>query len=256
VSEILKGVNRRIDEHLGITDLGKRPAYAHKSSWKRVADAPVDWSWLVAIVARRIESNWDHRRAAGKRLNWRNSERDDASPASRGEKELEQRIATTCGATWTHRVPTCSGVNTDGGKKRSVDLAHFDGRRLELIELELGAHHVLHAAIEVLICGALYWFSRTYREPLGYAEATNPFVFAPSKVSLKVLAPTRYYEGSSIVSLKAMEDGLCKGLRHLPTSRYEIDFSFEKLPSDLSFDDTPADELCRRAIAGRTRVVG
>lgn len=257
MGSILRGINDLVDQHLGITHIGKTPHHKHKESWMHLGKTgtpPVDWPELVAAMADRIEANWDGKKCRGGR-NWRSEKQPHVSADNTGEKVLEKGIQEYCGPEWTNQVPICSGVNDANDGKRSVDLAHLDGDRLELIELKITSDTPLYAAIEVLIYGLVYCFSRTHRDQLGYTLARNPVVFTPSKVELKVLAPTNFYGSGNEITLRAIEEGISTGLAQLPMDGYGLTFAFEQFEPKPVLPNPGSKAASRAAIDERVRVL-
>lgn len=256
---ILDGVDAWVDDALKIGNVGMAPHYSHKESWLGLYRMEVDWPWLVSAMASQIEENWNKHRAKAPKgspsRNWRNVPQPYRAESNRSqEKRLEKEIARLKG--WVNQVPTCSGVNGSGERKRSVDLARMVGTELELIELKVKSNTPLHAAIEVLIYGLLYRFSRKNREELGYTSEDNPLVFKPERVALKVLAPAGYYpdDRDGLAALRRLEDGVAAGLAGLDTPGCRFVFSFECFDPKEAFPITP--QSCRAALERRRRVGG
>lgn len=258
MASILAGIDKLVDEALGITDVGREePHYQYKESWIRLIrqdGAPEKWRELVRKIASQIESNWDRKRSRG-RQNWRHKKQLMIAEKNKSpEKRLEKRIAQFMDSSWSNQVPVCSGVNDGADGKRSVDLARFDGSELELIELKVESHTALYAAIEIPIYGLVYRFSRRHRKALGYTREENPLVFEPSWVALRVLAPAGYYCGNP-VGFKGVEEGIQAGLAALSADDYRLTFCFER------FDDTDTskglftESVCKEVIARRGPVV-
>lgn len=111
---------------------------------------------------------------------------------------MERTIAGLGLEGWANHVPSASGLmgNPWADKQRAIDLVgHRDGEAYDFIELKVVRKKTsdtpLHAAIEILIHGALYVFSRLYIEELGYdrREEEGKELLQATKVNLCVLAP-------------------------------------------------------------------
>src|SRR5579859_421354 len=224
---ILSGIDPLVDTALGVADVGEgQPHYQHRESWDRLAKlqgVPDRWPDLVSRMSSLIENNWDGRASRGLQ-NWRHSqERTIAKANASLEKCIEKGVVNVAGSAWTNQVPICSGVNDGRDGKRCVDLALLNGEDLELVELKVNSNTPLFAAVEVLIYGLVYRFSRRHRDTLGYTPRKNPLVFNVTRVALKVLAPGDYY-GDRLGALKGIEDGIGIGLAALTDEGYRTTF--------------------------------
>lgn len=95
---------------------------------------------------------------------------------------------------------------------RNVDLAHRDRPgEYSLYKLKVGVDTPLYAAIEILVRGLVYLFTRLHMNELGYDPKAKELLAAQT-VHLRVLAPTVFYAG---VDLAWLEESLDGGLTHL-----------------------------------------
>ncbi|MBA3454215.1 MAG: hypothetical protein H0T42_14060 [Deltaproteobacteria bacterium] len=254
---ILDGVDDLIDEALQVSNVGAAPHYKHKTSWNAVASrtALVDWHRLLERAAQRIQNNWDGEACRGKE-NWRFTRNPTIDPENTSpEKRIEKGIVVHCGDSWANQVPTCSGVNNGNERHRCIDLAFMEGARVELIELkDTAGNNPLFTAIEVLIYGLVYRFSRVNRRALGYSETNNPLMFAPDHIELKVLAPTEYYRKYDASGLAGLESGIKTGLGKLLLDGYGLTFGFEQFDLVHEIADGDDSHRWRDMIKGRRPV--
>jgi hypothetical protein len=114
-----------------------------------------------------------------------------------------------------------------------VDLVFNHGDcHYDLVELKIKSDTPLYAAMEILGYGLIYLASRTDRaEILKYNVADLPVLNA-NRISLCVLAPANYYEGS----LMWLQDAINDGLKRFATTDLNIDFCFQKFGNQFGND--------------------
>lgn len=254
---ILTGVGSLVDDWLEINPKGKPPYYRHRSAALHLSrrKKPITGTRdFLEDSYTRFHDNWP---AAGyskppSKENWRWKRHLELSPANASpELILERGIVNACGDDWSNQMPTASGLTgPTTGKRAAVDLVHrHDAKTYSLIELKVNSDNPLFAAIEILMYGLLFVWSKNNLEQLGYDEQTQP-VLAANNVMLSVLAPRSYYSDFDLTIFAAnLNSGLDEfGTRHGVT----LGFEFRALGTDCTPDATP--ELIRSAINNR-RVV-
>jgi hypothetical protein len=258
MASILNGIDSLVDKTLDLAEVGKgSPHYGHRESWLRIMHregAAAQWRTLIPDLASLIEGNWDWKESRG-RQNWRHTQECKIADKNLSlEKCIEKGVANLGDSSWGNQVPICSGVNDGRDGKRSVDLANLSGSDLELIELKVDSNTPLYATVEVLVYGLVYRFSRRHRDALGYSPQSNPLLFAPHRVALKVLAPKAYY-GDAAAALRGIEDGVTAALSGLPNEGYGMTFGFECFAEPPRSRDEITPSYCRDVILKRSPVV-
>ncbi len=230
---IVSGVNRVIDEALGLTGgLG----HHHKKACQRLSKEPplaFDGESLIRDMLAQIRANWDQRNSRSKE-NWRWEKKPDHDPKNCSlEVKLERKIVKSTDADWVNQVPIASGLTASAGGRRAIDLVHRCGDGwYEFIELKVNgrAGTPLFAAMEILQYGALYMFSRENAQALGY-ERTG--MLGARGIHLKVAAPAEYYKSYDLAWLEprlnaGLDQFLARGARD-----FAMDFKFESLEMRL-----------------------
>ena len=250
---ILHDVEKFIDEALHIQDIGGRPHYRHKAAYDRLSLsflASLDVCDLLHKIYRQIETNWKARtyRNNPSKENWRFKPQPKISPHNKGlEIKLQKAIirirknASSRDATnWVNHIPTASGLwDHKCDKHRAIDLVHLlPGKsrydEAEFIELKVDRNsgHPLHAAIEVLLYGVLYIFSRRHFKDLQYDGENQPLLQAKT-IHLVVLAPfTKYYADCKLDCLEMLENKIMGGVERFvqASEGYKMDFQFQAFP--------------------------
>jgi hypothetical protein len=200
---ITEGTERLIDPWLKVTSRGKPPRYRHKSAALQLSnrkDIPSARGFLTEAYSL-IDDNW-HRALAEDRYsqskeNWRFMQRKEMAPHnSSDEVGLERRITKAADDQhWANQVPTSSGlVGHASDSARNIDLVHRDDdQNYTFIELKVATNNPLFAAVEILLNGILFLWTRNNAGTL-YADLTMPPVLAAKSITLCVLAPIEYYD--------------------------------------------------------------
>ena len=222
---ILADIGSLVDEWLQIEPKGKPPCYRHRSAAldlsRRKAPITGTWDFLEASYAK-IHNNWLTAIEAGysnpSKENWRWKRHLELSPENTSpEVRLERSIVNACGDDWSNQMPTASGlVGPAADKRAAVDLVHRDEpTTYSLIELKVDSDNPLFAAIEILMHGLLFVWSRNNRDRLGYDVKKQPVLVAEN-LTLAVLAPSDYYREFELKNLvSALDDGLAEfGRQH------------------------------------------
>ncbi len=256
---ILEGVKYLVDDWLKTEPKGKPPYHRHRAAAIELTRRNTPISGTLAFLDgayARIHQNWLDAIDAGytnpSKENWRwkphpNLGPDNSSP----ELKLERAIVGACGEEWSNQMPTASGVVSPTKDRRvAIDLVcRKDATTYSLIELKVASDTPLFAAIEILMYGLLFVWSRNNQEELGYDLKTQP-VLAANNVTLGVLAPSRYYEDFELTKLAyALNTGLVEfGQRN----SVALGFEFSQLGADYAPDLQP--EQVRSAISYRSRI--
>jgi hypothetical protein len=253
---ILAGIGDLVDDWLKIEPKGKPPHYRHRSAALELSrrKAPITGTraFMEACYAR-IHNNWLGAIDAGysnpSRENWRWKRHPDLPRANKSpEIRLERSIVSACGDNWSNQMPTASGlVGPTADKRAAVDLVYReDLSTYSLIELKVNSDNPLFAAIEILMYGLLFVWSRDNQEKLGYDVKVQP-VLAASSVTLSVLAPISYYSEYDLTTLSStLNGGLVEfGERKAVT----LGFEFCQLGADYAANSTS--ERIRSAIGDR-----
>lgn len=271
---ILTGVNEIIDEILKVESIGKTsPHYRHKEACDQLHRSPprsFDGNLLLTKLYNKIETNWEKRlrKKTPSEKNWRFKPEPKIAPQNKSLElqlqraivKIEQNIPLNA-RKWTNHVPTASGLwDHKCDKHRAIDLVYvYPGQApyetVEFIELKVDTKsgHPVYAAMEVLLYGMLYIFSRRHLKELNYDVTKQPLLQAKI-VHLVVLAPCKYYEGDQFDWL---ETAITASLKQfiLEPEGYRMDFQFQAFPSECSIEKIISDEaLLIEALNGRRSV--
>jgi hypothetical protein len=227
---ILANVGDVIDEWLKLKN--GRFKHTHKKSCQLLSEGPVpglDGTVLIKKMLDRIQSNWHKGKSRSDKQNWRCKQNPDISDKNKSREIYLERliIKTQVGADWFNQVPVSSGLTSEGGGRRAIDLVHrCQNEWYDFIELK--ADHrggtPLFAAMEILQYGVLYIFSREKTQELGYDGID---LLKAKGIHLRVLAPADYYE---TYNLSWLENCIDRGLtRFLRKFNFKMDFKFETL---------------------------
>ena len=253
---ILTGIGNLVDDWLKIEPKGQPPHYRHRSAalelTRRNAPITETRAFLEASYTQ-IDNNWLAAIDAGysnpSRENWRWKRHPDLSPENKSpEIRLERSIVSVCGDHWSNQMPTASGlVSAAADKRAAVDLVYReDPSTYSLIELKVNSDNPLFAAIEILMYGLLFVWSRNNQEGLGYQVQVQP-VLAATSVRLSVLAPITYYRDYDLTTLSStLNSGLVEfGERNA----VPLGFEFCQLGTGYAANSKP--ERIRSAIGNR-----
>ncbi len=209
---ILRGIGDVIDSLLGV-EAGAAAHYKHLKSCRQLSDKPIetfDGTQLVESIYRKLEENWTG--GEGSTENWRWDPRPTLTKGKDGkghkgaEVPLERTIAILSemhhyglNDAWTNQMPVASKLADKKEGRRAIDLVHRCGSGIyDFIELKLPGDDSnetpLAAAIEVLIYGLLYVFSRVHIKELQYdPEKKEVLSDATRQINLLVVAPQKFY---------------------------------------------------------------
>ncbi len=256
---ILKGVGALVDDWLKTEPKGKPPYYRHRAAANELTrrNSPISGTkeFLNASYTQ-IHENWlaaiDAGYANPSKENWRWKRHLDLSFENKSpELKLERAIVGACGDDWSNQMPTASGlVGPAADKRAAVDLVcREDSTTNSLIELKVNSDNPLFAAVEILMYGLLFVWSRNNQEELGYDPNIQP-VLAANTVTLGVLAPTNYYHDCDLTNLVS---ALISGLEEFgKQNSVALHFEFCEFAVDYASDLET--EQVRSAIEVRRRI--
>ena len=245
---ILSGIGDLVDAWLQVEPKGKPPYYRHRAAANALTrrDSPINGTrdFLAASYAQ-IHNNWLAASEAGlsrqSKENWRWKRHLDLGDGNKSpELKLERAIVGACGDDWSNQMPTASGlVGSAANRRAAVDLVfREDSSTYSLIELKVASDTPLFAAIEILMYGLLFVWSKKNQEELGYDAEAQP-VLTANTVTLGVLAPGSYYDRFDLTTLASALDG---GLKEFGKQHdLGLGFEFCELGLDYSPDSTPED---------------
>ena len=130
-------------------------------------------------------------------------------------------------------MSTASGVvGADSDKSSNVDLVwRKDPDSYSFFELKVKSNTPLYAAIQILLYGLLFVWSRNNQAELQYDSAIQP-VLRASKIELCSLAPRKFYQP---FNLRNLSDALNQGFS---TFKYrgdlELSFNFAQFDSTIN----------------------
>ena len=256
---IRNGLEGLVDEWLQVEPKGKPPHYRYRAAanelTRRTMPIAGTRAFLDAAYAQ-IHQNWLDAIDAGytnpSKENWRWKRNLNMSPKNKSpETKLEKAVIDACGDNWSNQIPVGSGlVGPNADRRVAIDLAHRkDPSTFSLIELKVASDNPLFAAIEILMYGLVFVWSKSNQEKLGYDLKTQP-VLAANDITLAVLAPGSYYDGCDLTELgSALNNALGEfGAQYGLALRFE----FCELGEDYAEDS--GSECVRSAISGRRRV--
>ncbi len=163
------------------------------------------------------------------------------TPGHSSETDLEKRMVKLGHPEWGNQIPTQSGlVSASAAKHANIDLAYkHSARRFSLFELKTVSDNPATAAGQIVRYAALWVMSvRGYPQPA--TSEQWPLLLA-EHLSLRVLAPARWYGGSHP---RRLERALCEGLSnlsHLVGRPVVVDFAFEALPVGVDHESSASE---------------
>ena len=254
---ILEGVKDLVDDWLKTEPKGKPPYYRHRAAANELTRRNTPISGTLAFLDAAyalIHQNWMNASYAKppSKENWRWKRHLDLGPENKSpELKLERAIVNACGDDWSNQMPTASGLTSPTKDRRvAIDLVcRENATTYSLIELKVASDTPLFAAMEILMYGLLFVWSKNNQEELGYDLKTQP-VLAANNVTLGVLAPSRYYEDFELTKLAyALNTGLVEfGQRN----SVALGFEFSQLGADYAPDLQPGH--VKSAISYRSRI--
>jgi len=243
---ICQGIDEIIDRHLSVADIGKAPHYVHKTSCLRLSKEPLkgfNAQRMLSEMLECLEKNWEQsprrKYADPSNENWRFEKQLHISPKNTSqEKIIEKKMAITASKDWVNQVPTASGLyDRKSDRHRNIDLVHrLESKRYEFIELKIKSDNPLKAAMEILLYGMLYIFSRRH---YAFSQKQNKELLQAEIIHLRVLAPLIFYDRYNLAWLEAkLNSGLKSFLLVLNDIKFKMDFCFEAFPADFDLDNS------------------
>lgn len=257
-TSILDGVDTIFDRWLAVPPKGRPPHYYHRSAALALSEAPLavrDPLILIAEVLNAIERNWMASQATyGKPAsgqNWRFERRLEIAESNDSpEVQLERALAAALGDDWANQVPTASGLTgPHNDRHRHIDLVHRSAPGVYMFyELKVASNTPLYAAMEVLVRGLLYIFTREHLAALGYEPSSKELLRAQA-IHLRVLAPATFYAGFDFSWLAtSLTTGLTQYLAPKLDLALTMDLAFKAFPFPVAPTNTP--ERQRVALTG------
>ncbi len=244
LESIISGCNQIIDNYFELTDIGKPPHYDRKKSYIRLSDNPrneLDFSELISSLYKQIQSNREMSISSyGKlpsRENWRFEKQIEiASVNTSPEVILERRLVNAFDGSLVNQIPTSSGlVGPRQDKVRNIDLVlRNNSHEYEFIELKVESNTPLYAAMEILLYGLLYIFTREFMREFEY-DNNDKILLTANSIHLVVLAPNRYYPYHIQWIEKKINDGLHQFIETESGIDLKMDFSFQSFPKDFQW---------------------
>lgn len=234
-SSILTGVDNVIDEVLGLKNSHLKYKHKERCQLFSKGTAPdLDGTVLIGKILDRIQSNWHKGKSRSNNQNWRWKQNNEIADKNNSREVFLERliINTQVGTDWVNQVPVASGLTSEGGGRRAIDLVHRGEKDwYEFIELKVDHRggSPLFAAMEILQYGVLYIFSRENAQKLGYEGVE---LLKAKGIHLRVLAPADYY---APYNLSWLEKSIDRGLTSfLSKFNFKMDFKFETLSLTLT----------------------
>lgn len=256
---ILQGIHDLVDEWLEIPPVGKAPYYRHRAAAVHVRDQPPTerrTRQFLEMYLARINQNWQNAVTRGyfgpSKQNWRWKRHLEHAIANKSpEVLLERAIVRACGEEWSNQMPTASGlISATADRRAAVDLVQREGpTSFSFLELKVASDNPLYAAVEILMHGILFLWSKANLQTLKYDPTTQP-VLSCSRVHLGVLAPAAYFDG---LDLSPFQGALSRSLQDFGR-RHAVDmgFSFQQFYGDITGTRAPGE--IRSAVDNRVLV--
>lgn len=258
---ILSGIGKLVDNWLKTAPKGQPPYYRHRSAANELSAKKEPITGTLEFLEasyKQINNNWLAAIEAGysepSKENWRWKRHTELAVNNKSpELQLERAIVNHCGDNWSNQMPTASrlvGPATD--KRAAVDLVYRDDpTTYSLIELKVDSDNPLFAAIEILMYGLVFTWSRNHHVQLSYDIIKQP-VLKATTITFCVLAPANYYAGLDLTNLAlVLNTGLVKfGKRR----EMVLGFEFSQLGSSYAADLTA--ENIRSAISNKHSIWG
>jgi hypothetical protein len=243
--KILNGIGGMVDKWLRLQPIGQPPHYRHKTAALALSDPTITiygTDKFLTDAYNRIHKNWCNAVSAGEssysQENWRWKRHLETSPVNTSpEVTLERAIVRALGENWSNQMPTASGLVAHRGKTSNVDLVlRKDPDSYSFFELKVESNNPLFAAIEILLYGLLFVWSRNNQAELEYDTEIQP-VLRASRIELCSLAPRKFYQQ---FNLRNLSDSLNQGLSTFPYRRdLEISFNFVRFGSTINSKSEP-----------------
>jgi hypothetical protein len=243
---VLTGIGGMVDKWLRLQPIGLPPHYRHKTAALALSDRTITiygTDKFLTDAYNRIHKNWCNAVSAGEssysQENWRWKRHLETSAENNSaEVPLERAIVSALGENWSNQMPTASGlVGAHEDRSSNVDLVwRKDPDSYSFFELKVESNNPLFAAIEILLYGLLFVWSRNNQAELEYDTEIQP-VLRASKIELCSLAPRKFYQE---FYLRNLSDALNQGLGTFQHRRdLELSFNFVQFPSTINSESEP-----------------
>lgn len=248
----MDGTGRLVDNWLVPKCKGSLPLYRHKAAalqLRKRKDIPSAHGFLTEAYSQ-VDHNWHsavaERRYYPSKENWRFTQRTQMAPHNSSEEVgLERRIIQAADdRCWANQVPTSSGlVSSASDSARNIDLVQRDDdQNYTFIELKVASNNPLFAAVEILLNGVLFLWTRNNAGKL-YADRAMPPVLAAKSLTLCVLAPVEYYDCERL-DLTHLNTSINQGLESFEyRSGIPCSFEFTVLGDKFNPKDSPEQSL-------------
>ncbi|MGK0473197.1 MAG: hypothetical protein ACJAR0_003693 [Candidatus Azotimanducaceae bacterium] len=235
---ILEGVGLLVDDWLEVAPKGQPPYYRHKTAANELSTRTSTITGtreFLELSYRQIDNNWQKAKESGlsrkSNQNWRWKRHLELSPKNQSpELLLERKIVNEGGENWSNQMPVASGlVGPATDKRAAVDLVRRENEtKFTFIELKVGSDNPLFAAIEILLYGLLFVWSKNNVDVLGYDAANQP-VLAATEVTLCILAPDEYYSGYKLTNVSEAIDSALQDFGN--RNQIKLNFVFNQFES-------------------------
>jgi hypothetical protein len=163
--------------------------------------------------------------------------------AVNAEDLLERALSGSLDSTWGNQIPTSSGLITESSdKKRNIDLVHFDGELMELVELKVSSSSdtPIKAAFQIINYCMLFIHAKRNSDSLLKHLTSTP---SPKHVTLSVLCPEDYWDKR--YALKHLVRKLNIELACFrQTDGIDIEFRFQSLPWKRGDETKSVTSIC------------
>jgi hypothetical protein len=245
-SGVLKGIGVMVDNWLKLPQKGQPPYYRHKSAALALSNRATrihGTDKFLTDANNRINRNWANAVRTGEssysQENWRWKRHLEISADNKSpEVTLERAIVSALGENWSNQMPTASGlVGPHVDKSSSVDLVwRKDAGSYTFFEIKVESNTPLYAAIQILLYGLLFVWSRNNQAALKYDTEIQP-VLRASKIELCSLAPRKFY---SDYNLRNLSDSLNQGFSTFQhRGDLELSFNFAQFDSTINSESEP-----------------
>lgn len=244
IVSVISGCNQIIDNYFELTDIGNPPHYNRKKSYIRLSDNPrndLGFSELITNLYKQIQNNRDSSISSyGKlpsRENWRLEKQSEIDSVNTSpEVTLERRLVNAFDNSLVNQVPTSSGlVGSRQDKVRNIDLImRNNSHEYEFIELKIESNTPLYAAMEILLYGLLYIFTRERMSEFHY-DNNDKVLLAANSIHLVVLAPFSYYPYDIQWIENKINDGLKQFIESEVRINLKMDFTFQAFPKEFQW---------------------
>lgn len=242
---IFDGTNEIILETLG---LASKNSLKHKSICNDLKPLPDYTPGLETLVPRlfsRIEENWNGRLPS--KANWKLRRQTTLNPINSSPEVLLERAIVILASRgflqgWFNQMPIASGLlDGNSGKRAAIDLIRFEGHSADLVELKWESDTPLYAIFEILRYGLVFLFFHQNRKAF---DCDSKPLMQVEKLSLRVLAPSKYYSGCDLDWLRgALEKGMKRLFMEKTNNAIQFAFSIQSFPFSFELPFKTGEEV-------------